>query len=482
MRRRCGAALLALFVAACDGDNESAGTGTDAGDAASLTDGGPLPDGHGDPGQADAASAGDAGDAGGSPDTDAGAPLDAQVGPDVPATDTVGASDGNAPTDTTDGCTTVVDPKQGGAALQAALIAAESGDVVCLGQGTFDVQSELSLTTGGVTIRGWGMETSVLSYSSQIVGANGLKITGSNVTLEDFGLIDPAGDGIRADAVSGLTLRGVSVRWTTPASGDNGGYGLYPVQSQDVLIEGCVVVGASDAGIYVGQSTNVLVRHNEAMGNVAGIEIENTTDAEVVDNSVHDNTAGILVFNLPGLPVQDGKRAKVHSNEVTNNNGKNFAQEGNIVAMVPTGTGIMVLASDDNEIHDNQITGNQTVGVLIIHYADMLFGAPTDPDFDPYPEGNWVHGNMLADNGADPQGVAAALPIPKPMAPLAWDGCTDPAKGDDAALRNCFSANGDAGFVDFDLCGGFTDVSSDAAPVTCEHASLPGITVPGAAP
>ncbi|GMV38476.1 MAG: hypothetical protein AMXMBFR64_01920 [Myxococcales bacterium] len=481
MRPRCGAALLALFVAACDGDVGPAGaTGADAADAATVADGASQVDGHGDTVGSDASSADDSA---GSPESDSISALDARVGPDVPAADTAGTSDGSdTGADAAGGCTTIVDPDQGGAALQAALIAAASGDVVCLGQGTFDVQSELSLTTGGVTIRGWGMDASVLSYTNQVVGANGLKITGNNVTLEDFGLVDPAGDGVRADAVSGLTLRGVSVRWTTPASGDNGGYGLYPVQSQDVLVEGCVVVGASDAGIYVGQSTNVLVRHNEAMGNVAGIEIENTTDAEVVDNNVHDNTAGILVFNLPGLPVQDGKRAKVHDNQVTNNNGMNFAQEGNIVAMVPSGTGIMVLASDDNEIHDNQIAGNQTVGVLIIHYADMLFGAPTDPDFDPYPEGNWVHGNTLADNGASPQGIAAALPIPKPMAPLAWDGCTDPAKGDDAALRNCFSSNGDAAFVDFDLCGGFADVSSDATPVTCEHSTLPAIDLPGAAP
>ena len=106
--------------------------------------------------------------------------------------------------------------------------------------------------------------------------------------------------------------------WSAAASPDNGAYGLYPIGSHGVRIERCVVYGARDAGIYVGQSTNALVVDSEAYGNVAGIEIENTTDVEVRDNAVHDNTAGILVFNLPNLPVQDGKRAKVHENRVEN--------------------------------------------------------------------------------------------------------------------------------------------------------------------
>ena len=35
---------------------------------------------------------------------------------------------------------------------------------------------------------------------------------------------------------------------------------LYPVESTNVLIDGCVAIGASDAGIYVGQSQNIIVQ------------------------------------------------------------------------------------------------------------------------------------------------------------------------------------------------------------------------------
>ena len=41
-------------------------------------------------------------------------------------------------------------------------------------------------------------------------------------------------------------------------------------------IEHCIAIGASDAGIYVGQSNNIIVRNCEVFQNVAGIEIENS--------------------------------------------------------------------------------------------------------------------------------------------------------------------------------------------------------------
>ena len=43
-------------------------------------------------------------------------------------------------------------------------------------------------------------------------------------------------------------------------------------------------IGASDAGIYVGQSSQVVVRTSRAERNVAGFELENTKGAELYDN------------------------------------------------------------------------------------------------------------------------------------------------------------------------------------------------------
>lgn len=110
-----------------------------------------------------------------------------------------------------------------------------------------------------------------------------------------------AGDAIRIDGSANVVFRRVVVRWDGEPSNANGAYGLYPVNSEGVLVEECEVFGASDAGIYVGQSKSILVRNNHVHGNVAGIEIENSVEADVYGNRATDNTAGILIFDLPDL-------------------------------------------------------------------------------------------------------------------------------------------------------------------------------------
>ena len=89
-----------------------------------------------------------------------------------------------------------------------------------------------------------------------------------------------------------------------------------PVKSENILIDHCIAIGASDAGIYVGQSKNIIVRNSEAFHNVAGIEIENSFYADVYNNYTHDNTGGILVFDLPDLLIKKGGNVRVFNNLV----------------------------------------------------------------------------------------------------------------------------------------------------------------------
>ncbi len=99
-----------------------------------------------------------------------------------------------------------------------------------------------------------------------------------------------------SDQISFVNLR---VEWTGGPNPKNGAYGVYPVSSTNVLIDRVTVKGASDAGIYVGQSKNIIVRNSRAEFNVAGIEIENSMNADVFDNVSTHNAGGILIFDLP---------------------------------------------------------------------------------------------------------------------------------------------------------------------------------------
>src|SRR5262249_21724578 len=148
----------------------------------------------------------------------------------------------------------------------------------------------LSLDVDGVVIQGAGKDRTILSFKDQISGAQGLLVTSNGVTIRDIAVEDTPGDAIKFLGADGVTIQRTRVEWTAAANQTNGSYGLYPVQCQHVLIEDSVVKGASDSGVYVGQSDQVIVRGNDVELNVAGIEIENSSHADVLDNTATATT------------------------------------------------------------------------------------------------------------------------------------------------------------------------------------------------
>ncbi|MCB9638651.1 MAG: right-handed parallel beta-helix repeat-containing protein [Myxococcales bacterium] len=381
---------------------------------------------------------------------------------------------------------TIVEGSDPYAAIQEALIKAKSGKIVVLPEGKFSLDRSLSLTVDGVTVRGQGMDKTVLSFKNQKVednkkeGAQGLRVQASGVVLEDFAIEDTQGDAIKVEDADGITFRKIRVEWTKGPDKSNGSYGLYPVKSKRVLIEDCVAIAASDAGIYVGQSEEIIVRRNRAENNVAGIEIENSKNADVYDNIATKNTGGILVFDLPKLPT-NGKGTRVFKNMVFGNNTANFAPEGAIVGNVPKGVGVMVLSTDSVEIFENDIKDNQTANVLIVNY-EFAVGKYEDTTFDPYPEGIYIHDNKFANGGYDPSGkdfeLLVAL-IGKPLPDVIYDGIFDEKKQVDgktpAELMLCFKNNGTGTFVNLHAYKTIPEPNKDPKPHECELPALKSI-------
>ena len=215
--------------------------------------------------------------------------------------------------------------------VQAALINAAPGDIIELKAGTYHFNTELNVACDNITIRGAGRDQTVLSFRNHSAGSSGIIATGNAFVIENLAVEDTVGNAIKVLGAQDVTFRNVRVEWTGGPKSTNGAYGIYPVECKNVLIEDCVSIGASDSGIYVGQSQDVIVRGCDARRNVAGIEIENTLRADVFGNTVTDNTGGILVFDLPGLNLTNGGHVRVFHNRITDNNHENFAPKGTIV-------------------------------------------------------------------------------------------------------------------------------------------------------
>ena len=380
--------------------------------------------------------------------------------------------------------------------LQLKLILSEPGDTIHLESGLFPILGTLSMEgKENIVIKGSGTNGTILDFSTQIEGAQGLSITNcKNITLEDFTIQDAKGDAIKCQDTDGIIFRHLKTHWTGGPSPTNGAYGLYPVQCKNVLIENCIAIAASDAGIYVGQSKNIIVRFSEAYDNVAGIEIENSTNADVYGNNVHGNTGGILIFDLPDLAVKEGSQVRIFDNIIKDNNLDNFAPEGNIVGKVPAGTGIMVMATEMIEVFGNTIIDNKTAGTAIVSYF-ITEEETRDTQYNPYTSSIYIHNNIYRRKQQIPTldhdiGLLLLFHFFRDIPDIIYDGMPDPRfVGNNGLIsdprRLCIRDNVDAKYLNLDLSKNFeswyspffADFNTDTNECNCTQEPLPEVVL-----
>ena len=333
--------------------------------------------------------------------------------------------------------------------MVAAMVQASPGDVLRFDCGYFDLSTTLQvINTEDVRIEGCGRDQTVLSFRTANSAQGILIVNVHGITIRDLTVLDAGGNGIELRGVDHGTIQRVRAMWSSgggraspdPITADNyaaddyrrlnvpctapsmkkpgtpgatpspdyamdpnnGRYAIYPVLSKNLLIEDSEGVGASDAGIYVGQSNNALMRRNRAVYNPFGFEIENVQGGEYDSNLAECNTGGMLVYDLDGL-TQYGERTRVHGNVIRNNNSYNVALHPGLVRLVPAGTGIITLGYDRIDVFDNEFRDNNTVGFLHMSYA--LFpksDQPTDLRLDGYTEGVHLFRNRFLNNGNQP--------------------------------------------------------------------------------
>lgn len=378
--------------------------------------------------------------------------------------------------------------------LQTQLITANDGDTITIAEGNYMFTKGLLMEgKKNVVIRGAGMDKTVLSFKNQQEGAQGIYVSnGSNITLQDFTIQDAKGDNLKVSDTKGVTLRRIRSLWTGEPSNANGAYALYPVLCKRLLLEECEAIGSSDAGIYVGQSDTVIIRNNKAHQNVAGIESENSRWVEIYGNEAYDNSGGLLIFDLPGL-TQYGHTTKVYQNNIHDNNHDNFATPGNVVASIPPGTGIMILATHDLELTDNDVTDNASVGTGIISYElvaainegveqqeNAIGGVQAvdnrfkeDTLYNAFPYRIYIHHNRYKNSHWFPSldnDIGKLLAMKSMFNPpdVLFDGIQSTMTNREICVRE----NGKITFIDLDAGNDFKNFSKDPARYDCEGVKI----------
>ncbi len=363
--------------------------------------------------------------------------------------------------------------------LQRLFVEAVNSSTISLPEGNFQLDASLWLDgLEQVTIKGAGIDKTILSFKGQVSGAEGVKVTNcKKIVLEDFTVQDTKGDAIKTQQVDGLVFRRIKAAWTNGPNKNNGAYGLYPVQCDNVLIEFSEATGASDAGIYVGQSNYVIVRNCKAWENVAGIEIENTSYADVYDNESWNNTGGLLVFDLPDLLKKQGGYARLYNNIIRDNNHVNFAPKGNIVAKVPQGTGIMLMAANHVEVFNNTITNNISTGTAIVSYY-ISENPIKDSSYYPYPNNIYIHDNQYdrprvkaTSKGRMGQMFRFKLRFGKNVPHILYDGIEDKNQSTTICIRN----NKNQSIANIKAANKFKGITRDEKPFDCIGSTLSSV-------
>lgn len=267
--------------------------------------------------------------------------------------------------------------------------------------GNYEFQNLSIAQVNRIKITGAGPDKTLLNFKSQTQGGEGIRVTDiQHFVIEDMTIKDSKGDLLKINNGKNIEIRGLHAIWSK-ADSTSGGYGIYPVLCSNVLIENCYAEGASDAGIYVGQTQGAIVRKSKAYKNVAGCEIENSTDAEVYENEFYGNTAGFLVFDLPDLS-QRGGRIKAYNNKIYDNNYPNFAKAGSFgtywgVGNASPGSGVIILSTSHVSIYNNQITDNNSSAITIASgfAVDEKAAEKINDKYAPIPTHIKIYGNTI---------------------------------------------------------------------------------------
>ena len=275
-----------------------------------------------------------------------------------------------------------------------------NGKTFSFGPGTFSFTNTIPLADiDNLTIKGSGINDTYFDFSNSTstTGEGIAAIDCSNLLFCGFTIQNTnGGNGITARNITGLRFDGVGIVWPEISS-DNGAYGIYPVESDDVIVENCYAQGGVDAGIYSGQNQRVIMRNNVMTLNVFGMEAENNIDVEIYGNEFTRNTVGLLVYDNAGVSrIKSGSNCKVYNNTFTNNNETNFAELGSsLAADVPPGFGILYAATSALEITSNTFVDNECGGIIGVAYflVDFNFDPNADSTFTFLNEDVYIHGN-----------------------------------------------------------------------------------------
>jgi hypothetical protein len=455
-------AALALVMAACGGDDGSAGDTTAAPDTTEATTTEP-------PATEPSATE--------PPATDA--PVT-----EPPATE--------APTEPTEGG--VINVPEDHPTIQAAVDAAAEGDLILIAPGTYN--EAVNVTTNNLTIRGLDRNEVVLDGQFEL--ENGIRVLGaSGVAVENMTAINYARNGFFWTGVDGY-------RGSYLTAYRNGDYGIYMFDAVNGLLEHSYGGGSPDAGVYIGECfpcnaviDNVVSEHN-------GLGYSGTNsggDLFIINSTFRNNRAGIVPNSGSYELCYPERQTTIVGNIVHSNNQPDTPAID--VAILAMGNGILVAGGVQNTIERNLVFDHDKTGIGLVPFLEEdanddippredwdrpCEDTKNDPVPDPEtvpdtilwdPQENSVVGNVASDNRVADIAVASLSDVSVLLNCFADNTYETSAPLDLESLAPCEGegSGGDWAAGAIDIAQWLVDAETAPPSVPYDEAELPEIPV-----
>jgi hypothetical protein len=330
--------------------------------------------------------------------------------------------------------------------IQAAVDAAEPGDLVLVGPGVYD--EAVNVETDRLTIRGLDRNEVILDGGFE--RDNGIRVVGADgVAIENMTARNYTNNGFFWTGVEGY--RGSYL--TTYRTGD---YGVYAFDSTSGLLEHSYASGSPDAGFYIGQCYPCDAVIDDVVSEYNGLGYSGTNSGGnllIVNSTFRYNRAGIVPNSGSYELCYPERDTTIVGNTVHSNNQPDTPAID--VALLAMGNGILPAGGVGNTIERNLVYDHDRTGIGLVPFpeedanddvpapeedetpcAETLDDAPADPATVPdlviwNPRDNRVVGNDVSDSRLADIGVGSLEDV--------------------SQLGNCFSDNTFATSAPLDL-------------------------------